>query len=287
MVCFIILHYMVIEETLSCVENIKSIEGNKKIIIVDNNSSNGSGKQLEDLYRDDYDINVILNDTNDGFARGNNIGCKFAKNKYSPEFYVVMNNDIEICQKDFINRITQIWESEHYDVLGPDIYSTTGEFHQSPKILEKITIEKAKQLQKKYWKKVNSKVVVPLRCCLKQIKILKLIYNKKRNINKHIDYQKTHYNFPLHGSCFIFSRKFVEGRKEVFFPGTFFYFESEILDFECQKEGWKVVYHPSIYVLHHQNVSTNIVYSNELKKVRFMNQQNYNSISAFLEEFDG
>ena len=53
MVCFIILHYMVIEETLSCVENIKSIEGNKKIIIVDNNSSNGSGKQLEDLYRDD------------------------------------------------------------------------------------------------------------------------------------------------------------------------------------------------------------------------------------------
>ena len=46
------------------------------------------------------------------------------------------------------------------------------------------------------------------------------------------------------------------------------------------------MYDPSLKVLHHQNISTNITYKNILKKVRFMNEQNYNSINAFLKAYD-
>ena len=39
MVCFVILHYMAFEETKSCVNSIlNNVEGEKKIIIVDNAS---------------------------------------------------------------------------------------------------------------------------------------------------------------------------------------------------------------------------------------------------------
>lgn len=287
MVCFVILHYMVKEETLTCVENIRSLSGDKKIVIVDNCSPNGSGKELLDEYKNDPNIVVYLNDENAGFARGNNKGCEIAKSKFDPDFYVVMNNDIEIRQTDFIDRVIKIWNEDQFDVLSPDIYSTTGKVHQSPKSLENMTIKKARALQAEYQRKLRSHIIVPLRCFLKQIRFLKVYYNQKKTRDLNIDYEKKYYNVPLHGSCFIFSKKFMDCRENAFFPGTFFYFESEILDYECQKDGMKEVYDPSIKVYHHQNVSTNTVYKKALEKVQFMNEQNLKSITAFLDFYDG
>lgn len=286
MVCFIILHYMVIEETITCINSLKKIKGEKKIIIVDNNSTNGSGLDLKRRYCDDSEIDVILNSDNLGFAQGNNIGCEYAKNRYNPIYYVVMNNDVEIIQNDFINLIDKIWQREKFDVLSPDIYSTTNKIHQSPKSLENMTIERARIIKRQYQKKLNSKIIVPLRCYLKQIDIINHFYKIKKIKKLKIDYSQKYYNVPLHGSCLIFHKSFVKKRREVFFPKTFFYFESEILDYECQKYGFKEVYDPLIKVYHHQNVSTNATFNTVLKKVRFMNQQNYNSISAFLNDFD-
>lgn len=287
MVCFIILHYLILNETVVCVERLRALKGNKKIIIVDNCSPNGSGKQLEERFYGDDIIDVILNEENVGFARGNNIGCEFAKKKYDPDFYIVMNNDVEIVQDMFITQVSEIWEREHFDVLSPDIYSTTGKVHQSPKSLKRMTLERAKVMQCQYEKKLRSKVLVPFRCYVKQIKLLKILYNRRKSSTTGIDYSRVYYDVPLHGACFIFSKNFIQARATAFFPGTFFYFESEILDYECQKYGYKTMYDPSIQVLHHQNVSTNTAYKNALKKVRFMNEQNYRSITAFLETYSG
>ena len=206
MVCFIILHYIVKNETISCVENIKTLDGKSKIIIIDNCSPNASGEYLQKLYESDPDITVYINTSNSGFAQGNNIGCQIAKKKYDPDFYIVINNDIEICQKDFISRIEQVWEQERFHVLSPDIYSTASKVHQSPKTLENMTIEKAEKLQAEYKRKLDSRFMVPLRCYLKQIKPLKILYNRTKNSNLHIDFKKKYYNVPLHGACFIFSK---------------------------------------------------------------------------------
>lgn len=284
MVCFIVLHYMVKEETITCINNLKKVFGDKKIIIVDNFSPNNSGKELKELYKNDSEIMVLLNNENSGFAKGNNLGCEYAKENYNPDYYIVMNNDVEIIQNDFIDRIQKIYDNEKFDVLSPDIYSTTQKIHQSPKSLKPMTLEKAIKMQKDYAKRVKSKIVVPIRCYLKKIDFLKKvnqIFFKKKNIN----YNKKYYNVPMHGSCFIFSKKFIDKREKAFFEGTFFYFESEILDYECHLNGFKEVYDPYIKIYHHQNISTNVVYSNALKKVKFMNEQNLNSINAFLAKY--
>lgn len=285
MICFIILHYQVTHETINCIDKLQKIKGEKRIIVVDNCSPNGSGCVLKDKYKDDQTIDVVLHNKNDGFARGNNVGCRFAKEKYNPDFYVVMNNDVEIVQSDFINRVERAYAVEDFDVLGPDIYSTTQKIHQSPKCLVRTTIEESRRLQKQYYTKIKSKFVVPLRCCLKKIQWLKLLVKKGKSQSLGIDYKKKYYNVPLHGSCFIFSKKFINNRSNAFFEHTFFYYESEILDYECQLSNMKVVYYPSLKVFHHHNVSTNMVYKNELNRVRFMNKQNYRSITAFLKEY--
>ncbi len=281
MVCFVVLHYMVEKETAVCVERLLALSQPKRIVIVDNASPNGSGKRLQQRYSGQKEVIVLLNEKNLGYAGGNNVGCAYAKEKYDPDYYVVMNNDVEIVQGDFISKIEEIGERENFDVLGPDIYSTSNKVHQSPKSLSNMTIEKAARLKKQYEAKRKSKIIVPLRCGLKQIRLLKLFYERKKHWRIHWD--RKYANVPLQGSCLIFSRAFMKKRAQAFFPGTFFYFESEILDYECQKAGMKVLYDPSLQVRHHQNVSTDATYKHTLERVHFMNEQNYQSISAFLD----
>ena len=85
-ICFVILHYMASEQTIECIETIKrnNEPDSYRIIVVDNCSSNGSGRVIADLFLKDPNVDVILNDANWGFAKGNNIGIEYARKKYNP-----------------------------------------------------------------------------------------------------------------------------------------------------------------------------------------------------------
>ena len=129
MVCFVILHYMALDETTACVESIRgNVEGEKKIIVVDNCSPNGSIADLERIYADAPDVRVMETGSNLGFARGNNFGYKAAVSDYDPDFVVVMNNDMEIRQKDFIRQMEK--RSHRLISLFPSVmHKDVGENH--------------------------------------------------------------------------------------------------------------------------------------------------------------
>ncbi len=284
MFCFVILHYMALDETIKCCDSIlNKVEGKKHIIIVDNGSNNGSGIKLQEKYQDCKNVTIILSKDNVGFANGNNLGYRYAKKNFNPDFIAILNNDIEIIQTDFIKIAKELYQQEHYAILGPDVYIPYINLHQNPKKTTSLTHEDILKDFKKYKSRKNSRIIVPIKCYLKNIKALKNKVQSNKNDKLNIDYTKTYYNVPLHGSCFIFSKKFIDARKDAFFSGTFMYYESEILDYECHKAGLKTMYSPKLKVNHNHNASTNLTYNSELKKARFINNCMYNSISAFLE----
>ena len=54
MVCYVILHYKNIDDTIKCVESLKNTaDYSSRYIIVDNGSGDGSGEKLRQLYRND------------------------------------------------------------------------------------------------------------------------------------------------------------------------------------------------------------------------------------------
>lgn len=59
------------------------------------------------------------------------------------DFTVVLNNDVEIPQHDFIPQIARIYAQHPFDLLGPDIVSVFSGIHQSPKTLHGCTLERA------------------------------------------------------------------------------------------------------------------------------------------------
>jgi len=73
-----------------------------EIIIVDNNSEDGSVEYLKKNYKK---ITLIENDDNYGFAKGNNIGLEKAKGDY----IVLLNNDTYV-EKDFLKKMVHAFD---------------------------------------------------------------------------------------------------------------------------------------------------------------------------------
>ncbi len=93
----VVLNYQKYEMTESCVLSLinKNIDG--KILIVDNASPNESFSYLVHAFEKYNQVEVIKNDQNAGYARGNNFGFRYLFEKYNElEFCCVMNPDVEI-----------------------------------------------------------------------------------------------------------------------------------------------------------------------------------------------
>lgn len=263
---FVILHYIVIEDTLECVDSmLNNIDANNfNIVIVDNGSPNNTGELLRKKYARHERVHVILNKKNYGFAKGNNIGYRFAKYKLESDYIVLINNDTMIKQHDFVEIIHSKYNQVGYHVMGPDIVSIIGNGHQNP--------QRTMGLSKK--ELVINFIFISIYLLLNYLRIEEYVRKiKKRltnsgNAMKKIDYEHEQLNVQLHGSCLILSPKFIsvfEGLCE----RTFMYMEEDILNFQLRKNDYVSIYTPDLMIYHKEDSSTNASHESDFKKRRF------------------
>jgi len=92
---------------------------NFEIVLVDNNSSDGS---FEKVKTDFSKVNFIKNEENLGFSAGNNIGIRFALERMA-DYVLLLNNDVEV-EKDFLNRLVSVGEKNpKAGILSPLIFN--------------------------------------------------------------------------------------------------------------------------------------------------------------------
>ena len=283
---FVILHYMAYEMTVKCVSNLLHYfeKDNIKIVIVDNASGNGSGIQLKELYSSNDIVEVLLNQKNDGFARGNNLGYCYLKDNYQPEYIIVMNNDVLIEQDDFLKKIDGIYKKTGFAVLGPDIYCPAAKKHQNPAHLKGFDKKEVWQL----YTTISKYCTHPAFYYYKKEtfgKLKRIIIKEPKNVDT-IDRSKVMENVILHGACYIFSPDFIKQRTKCFCPDTFLYMEEDILHYECMKKGLKMLYSPDIKVKHLEDVSTNASIKSGFKKFKMKNNEMKISIMVFLKIMD-
>lgn len=272
---YVILHYQSIEITKKCVDKLLMFSKTNPIVIVDNCSPNGSGKQLEKMYSKYTNVTVIINEENQGFAKGNNLGYQYIKRKYSLNYVVVMNNDIMIEDNDFAVIIEQFMEKNEVDVCGPDMVTLKGN-HQNPLQLKPYT---SKYLQRRV--RADKIKVLLLRTRL----FWKLYENyKKTNKIPIRTKQPTVFDCILHGSCIIYGPEYIKREQNAFLPITYMYNEEAILYDYLVHKGYKTGYCSDVTILHMEGVSTSERIENKKKKVMFRFKNNIKSIEAQLEE---
>ena len=131
---FVILNYNSFGDTRKCVDSIRSLKGGDEafIVVVDNASPDGSGKSLRRLYKGFEKVKVLSLKENLGFSRGNNVGYRYIRKYIDTDFITICNSDIIFDADDYIEKTEEIYDSEGFAVLGPDIYNPELKVHQSP-----------------------------------------------------------------------------------------------------------------------------------------------------------
>lgn len=257
-ISIVVLHYNDYELTVNYVNNIQSLNWdnlNYKIIIVDNCSPDGGGNYLKTKYIFDEYVDVIISPINLGFAKGNNLGICFANENYHSDLIVVSNNDIQIQDYDFFIKLWSTFQKNNVAIIGPDIYSTDKNIHQSPINQQILNKEQLLIFEKNISKKIKYLRVI------KKLKVYNILSDLKRCLlgksgKDSYLYDKKQYNVVLQGAFFVLTKKYLNKHPEGLYPGTFLYMEELILFYICFKENLDILYDPELKVLHFDGVST-------------------------------
>lgn len=116
-VCIIILNLNGKDFTENCLESIKKNTKykNYKVVVVDNNSSDGSQKLLESKFKW---VDLIQNKSNRGFSGGNNDGIKYAIKNYNPNYFYLLNNDTLVKKNWLSEAIKTAKKSKKIGLVG-------------------------------------------------------------------------------------------------------------------------------------------------------------------------
>jgi GT2 family glycosyltransferase len=232
---------------------------------------------------------VLCSSENLGFARGNNLGYAYAKERLDPDFVIVMNNDVLVEDPAFLEKVRRIYSQTGFFVLGPDIYACNADYHQNPMRAEGYTKKEVKHIiaTRKRWL-----AVYPLHFFYERLlsgtkmRIKKLIGRKSKPLTNPLARLDRLEDPVLHGACYIFSKDFLKVRQEAFHSGTFLYFEEDILHYDCRKNGYPMVYDSSIRVTHLEDVSTNTAYRSEYRKRKMKYRNLVRSASILLQKME-
>ena len=271
-ICFVILHYLSFDTTKICIESIRSTipqtdHISYHIIIVDNASPNNSYVLLQEHFRQCPDIILLQANNNLGFAKGNNIGYRYALDKLHADFIIIANNDTEFTQPAFLEDMLQIYEQTSCALIGPDIFNAGG-YHQNPYRTHTITRRELSHWirNRRIWL-----IFLSMDNCLhltSKISFFRKFYDRRAAAGRPDQSWMTEQaDVVLHGACIVFTPLFTKSCPEyAFYPDTFLYCEEDILALLCTRKGLSICYNPKLQVVHKESVSTNLSHASQWEK---------------------
>lgn len=281
-IAFVVLHYIVDQDTVECVESIRRWidTGSYKIIIIDNCSPNDSYEKLRLKYEDASDIVLIHNDSNLGFAKGNNVGFTYAKHQLNAKFVVMMNNDILLIEPDFYKKVNQEYLDNGFAVLGPMIFTKDGTCNSNPYRSSSLSIDDVKYLIKDLRRRILFAKYHAEGVYQKLFKPRDVTRTYKTN-----NFISRQENVCLHGCFLVFSDLYIK-KYNGLNDKTFLYVEEDILYWEMMKDGMKTVYLPDIRVFHKEDSATKAATKSNRAKRLFFYTNLISSLSVLMGEME-
>lgn len=293
-IAIIILHYVNMNDTIECVQSfIDNLDThNYLLVVVDNASPDGSGKELDNLYVKHDRVKVILNSENLGFSAGNNIGIEYVKNNFAVDFIVLSNNDIVLKESSFYSKIKNEFKANSFAALGPLIMTADGAYTSNPIFDLPYTMQAAKCQKKEFEKRLkrlknplyplNERVYGFFKKLGRRLKLYKSVDNGRKLPLSPFDANlKKRFSVVLHGSFLVFSPIYFE-----YFNGldarTFLYAEEDILYQHLIDKNLVIEYDPEIVVYHKEGKSVQSSSKSTKSKKIFVTENCIKAINAYI-----
>ena len=220
---------------LSIKANFDKYPINFEIIVVDNDSHDGTVEFLLDLEKKQKNLHIFLNKANLGFGKANNIGLKKSKGKY----ILYLNSDAIITDIDFRDLIRVMEMENNIGALTVKVVLSNGEIDPAshrgfPTLWNSLTYFSG--LERLFF-------YVPL---------LNKIFGGYHLVNLNLN--NIHQVDVITGA-FLLSKKEILDKIGGFDEDYFAYGEDIEMAFQIKKLGYKIIYYPLWKVLHLKSVS--------------------------------
>lgn len=244
---------------LSLKKNFNKYPLKHEIIVVDNNSQDGTVEYLLDLEKKSNDIKILLSKKNLGFGKGNNIGLKKSKGKY----VLYLNSDAIVTDINFQDIISLMEMQKNIGALTVKVILPSGEIDPAshrgfPTIWKSFT----------YFSGLE-KIFI-------NVPILNKLFGGYHLVNLNLN--NIHEIDVLTGA-FLFTRKEILDKIGGFDKDYFAYGEDIEMAFQIKKLGYKIIYYPLWKVLHLKSVSGLRKKDNNIRKRT--NNYFYDSMKIF------
>lgn len=230
----VILNYLAYWETEKCVASIMDKQLKiSNIVIVDNASDNESYHVLSQKYSGMENIKVLRIHRNYGFARGNNIGIRYARTVLGAEYVLLLNSDIVITDDHYMDKLLNV-ETEQTAVIGSRVLLPDG--------TGKLLTNAAYSTKDILLTCVEAYVTNPA--------ILKMVARMKdnRKIKR------------VNGCAFLLTPAFFS-QYDGLYPHTFLYNEEHILTIMIDKAGISTGFADDACVFHNENQSARLLFN--------------------------
>lgn len=244
-ISIVILNYLNYKDTVECIESIYNMQYEiAGIVIVDNHSDNKSFNILNKLYKKNNDIILIRTKQNYGFAKGNNIGIKIARQKFHSDFVFVVNNDVIFQQKNFFETLLSQYE-QGVGILGPEIRLKGNKVQDKFSVY--VTLKDNIILYTRNFLSYKNKEV--------WVKVLPNLDVTKREV-------------VLHGCALLFTPDFFQ-HYQGFYHRTFLYNEEGILYLMCKRHDLRQKYVKEAFLYHKEDQSSELSFQNDNKIINY------------------
>lgn len=258
-IVFVVLHYETLDDTKECLDSLLKYLADPRVqvVAVDNGSPNGKLETLAPEYADNPKIHFVYAKRNLGFAKGNNLGFRYAKRVLGANMVILANNDLVFRQEDFIETLVRQHKETGFDVAGPRILSLVDGKNQNP---VGVQYHGLKDVNKRIFKDT----VLLFLCNFNLDRAARKIFAR--------EVPELHYqpgmDFQLHGACMFFANRFLE-RYDGLCDKTYMYGEENILKYMTVRDGMQMAYLDDVIVYHKEGSSTCKIYGEGREKRKF------------------
>ncbi len=269
----ILLNYKNYNDTIECIKSIENQNySNYCIIVVDNNSQNESVNEIKISCKDMNNIYIIENKENVGFAKGNNIGIKFAKENLKCDFVFVLNTDTVLFDENTLKKLISLYKPEEKIAIINPMCCDIEKIIQKPYLI----------YNSKMWKYVIRMGIYILK------QIIKYIFNldkyKKNNEKFNVEEIKEN-KYIIQGCAYILTPDFFKYYSQIF-PETFLYCEELALAIYIEKANLKIENSTDVLIIHKEAGSTKeILKDRKKKKIKFQIQSYFKVVKLLFYDY--
>ena len=222
-VIIILLNYNQKEHTLRCLESLYLMNySDYSIVLVDNGSNDGTALAVKKYFPS---VRVIEKSKNLGVAKGRNVGIRYADEKFSYKFLLILDNDTLVDAAFLAELINAIQSDVNVGIVFPKIY-----YMDEPNVVQYAG---------------NMKINL----CTGQFRIIAYKEKDKGQFNQF------KYSMLAPGACMLIEKdvfKLIGKFDEKYSPYSF-----EDVDFSLRagKKGIKILYVPNARICHKESLT--------------------------------